>query len=315
MKKSICLLIALAAMALPFNTFAAEKAVIAHRGASGYLPEHTLPAYAAAYAYGADYIEPDCVMTSDGRLIALHDIHLEGTTDVAERFPDRKREDGRWYAADFTLAEIKTLQARERLQSRFPVGASRFEAPTLEEVIELVQGMNKSTGRDVGIYPEIKDPSFHRRQGLPIVETMLEVLKKYGYAGPEARVFIQCFEPGTLRRIREELKSDLPLIQLVSDSQKDSMATEEGLGKVAEYANGIGPDKRIVESNPEVVKWAHARGLQVHPYTLRKDIVPKKYESFEDELRHYYLEYDVDAVFTDHPDAAARFLAQWRASR
>ncbi|HEX73075.1 MAG TPA: glycerophosphodiester phosphodiesterase, partial [Candidatus Hydrogenedentes bacterium] len=173
----------------------------------------------------------------------------------------------------------------------------------------------QSTGRDVGIYPELKDPSWHRAQGLPTEEAMLAVLRQYGYVGPQARVFIQCFEPATLRRIREELKSDLPLIQLIADSQKNSLATEAGLDAVAQYANGIGPDKRIVEANPAVVQWAHARGLKVHPYTLRKDTVPRKYDSFDAELRQYYLEYDVDGVFVDHPDAAARFLDVWRAAR
>ncbi len=313
--KRMCTNVFIAIVIASSCAWATDKIVIAHRGASGYLPEHTLPAYAAAYAYGADYIEPDCVMTRDGHLIALHDIHLEATTDVAERFPDRKRGDGRWYAADFTLAEIKTLQARERLPNRFPIGASRFEVPTLREVIELIQGMNRSTGRDVGIYPELKDPSWHRSQGLPMEEAMLAILKQYGYEGPQARIFIQCFEPATLRRIREELKSDLPMIQLIADSQKNSLATEAGLDAIAQYATGIGPDKRIVEENPAVVQWAHARGLKVHPYTLRKDTVPGKYDSFDAELRQYYLEYDVDGVFVDHPDDAVRVLDAWRATR
>lgn len=290
---------------------AADKAVIAHRGASGYLPEHTLEAYAMAYACGADYIEQDLVLTKDKRFISLHDIHLEATTNVEEKFPDRKRPDGRWYAADFTLAEIKTLDAHERISNRFPVGKSRFEVPTFEEAIELIQGLNASTGRNVGIYPELKAPSWHAKEGLPMEQAFLDVVARYGYQGPQARIFVQCFEPPTLKKLRQEYKCELPMIQLLSDSKlQDASVTEAGLDAIAAYANGIGPDKSRLDKNPDLARWAHARGLQVHPYTLRRDELGAQYKSSADELRQFYVTYDVDALFTDFPDDAADFLKE-----
>ena len=289
---------------------AGEKIVIAHRGASGYLPEHTLEAYAVAHAQGADYIEPDLVLTRDKRFICLHDIHLEATTDVEERYPERKREDGRWYPADFSLEEVKGLQVHERVGTRFPVGASDFEVPTFEEMIELIQGLNKTTGRDAGIYPELKSPTWHTKEGLPMEEAFLAIVARYGYKGPDARIFIQCFEAPTIQRIRKELHSDLPIIQLVSNSRMQaSMVTEAGLDKIAEYANGIGPDKVLIVKNPALVQWAHRRGLAVHPYTLRRDMLHPRCKTFEEELKLFYVTYDVDGVFTDFSDEAARFIA------
>jgi len=285
------------------------KAVIAHRGASGYLPEHTLEAYAMAYAMGVDYVEQDLVLTKDKRFISLHDIYLEPTTDVEEKFPDRKRADGRWYAADFTLAEIKTLNAHERLPNRFPVGKSHFEVPTFEEAIELVQGLNQSTGRNVGIYPELKAPAWHANEGLPMEQAFLDVVARYGYAGPKANIFVQCFEPSTLIQLRNEFKCELPMILLISDSKlQDGLVLESGLKEIAKFANGIGPDLKRFEKNPELTKWAHAEGLLVHPYTLRRDQLPAKYASFDDEIKQFFTVYDVDAIFTDFPDDVVRFL-------
>ena len=295
---------------------ASDKIIIAHRGASGYLPEHTLEAYAMAYAMGADYIEQDLVMTKDGRFIALHDIHLESTTDVEEQFPDRKRSDGRWYAADFTLTEIKRLNVHERLPNRFPQGKARFEVPTFEEAIELVQGLNQSTGRGVGLYPELKAPAWHRVQGLAMEKAFLDIAARYGYAAPAkagagASIYVQCFEPASLKKIRGELGSQLPLIELVGkDNGPGAALTEKRLDRIATYANGIGPDRRLIEENPRLVEWAHARGLLVHPYTFRKDAVAPRYPTFADELAQFYITYDVDGLFTDFPDEAARFLRE-----
>ena len=179
---------------------AAQKIVIAHRGASGYLPEHTLEAKAMAYAQGAHYIEQDLVMTKDDHLIVLHDITLDRTTDVDEKFPNRARDDGRFYAIDFTLEEIKTLKATEgfRLENgekvqgyaaRFPLGQSNFSVPTFQEEIEMIQGLNQSTGKDIGIYPEIKQPAFHRNEGKDISTAVVNVLKEYGYTNKESKSF------------------------------------------------------------------------------------------------------------------------------
>lgn len=295
-----------------------EKIVIAHRGASAYLPEHTLPAYAMAYALGADYIEPDLVMTADARLICLHDIHLESTTDVAQRFPDRARSDGRWYAADFTLAQIERLNASERRRGdgsrvfagRFQSDAKGFKVPTFEAVVEMVQSLNRATGREVGIYPETKAPEFHDAESLPLEKTLIERLSAYGYAGREAKVFIQSFGFENLREMRETLGSDLPMIQLIDDAAAyDAMVTPSGLDQIATYADGIGPNKqRIADSEGELVMLARQRGLQVHPYTFRADQLPPGTRRLEDELRRYYFEYGVDGLFTDFPDIAVEVV-------
>ena len=256
-------LVAATAASLAWADVGADKVIIAHRGASGYLPEHTLAAYAMAYGMGADYIEQDLAMTSDHVLICLHDTTLDATTDVEEVFPDRKRADGKYYPADFTLEEIRRLHTRERLPKRFPREARLFQIPTFEEAIQLVQGLNASTGRKVGIYPELKDPSFYKEQNLPFVETVMEVLTRYGYEGPEAPIFIQCFSPSTLISLREEMKCTLPLMQLISDNE---MLNSLGYEKIAGYARAIGPDKKCIETDPSIVEKAHAAGLKVHPY-------------------------------------------------
>lgn len=302
----------------------ADPAVIAHRGASGYLPEHTLEAYALAHGLGADYIEPDLVMTRDKVLICLHDIHLEATTDVAARFPERARGDGRWYAADFTLAEIKQLAVGERrtpegkpvFPGRFRPDSKGFQVPTLVEVIELVQALNRTRGRDVGLYPETKEPAFHDREGLSLEAPLLETLAAYGYTGPTARVFIQSFEPENLKKLRFALGTRLPLIQLVgSGAAFDPLVTPEGLAAVAGYADGIGPSKRRIEKAPgqpvddnALVREAHARGLLVHPYTFRADELSPGDPDLEAELRRFVFNYGVDGFFTDHPDRGRQAL-------
>lgn len=286
-----------------------DPIVIAHRGASGYLPEHTLEAYALAFGLGADYIEPDLVMSKDRVLFCLHDIHLEATTDVEEIFPARKRADGRWYAADFTIAEIKSLSAHERMSKRFPVGKSHFEVPTFEEMIELIQGLNERTGREVGLYPELKAPSWHSRQGLAMEAAVLETLTKYGYQGKNAKVFVQCFEAEPLKAMREIWRSELPQIMLLGGGgDSDRMLTREGLREIATFADGIGPSKSVLVKNPSIVEWAHAAGLKVHPYTMRADQVPRDLASHEEELERFYKDYKVDGVFTDFPDRARRYL-------
>lgn len=281
----------------------ATALVIAHRGASGYLPEHTLAAYALGHGQGADYVEPDLVMTRDGELICLHDIHLEGTTDVETKFPDRARDDGRYYAADFTLAEIRELSAEERLDGRFPKGHSRFPVPTFSEMIELIDGLNRSTGRSTGIYPELKAGSWHNENGLDIEARFLEVSAEYSVLGQSLPIFVQSFEPPSLRKLRE-LGLTLPLIQLIGGPETEALLNPTGLSEIAEYAVGIGPSKTLIDRDPELVQQAHSAGLQVHPYTFRADSVGEGFESFAAEIRKYVGVYGVDGLFTDFPDQA-----------
>lgn len=292
--------------------------IIAHRGASGYLPEHTLPAYAMAYAMGADYLEPDLVSTRDGVLICCHDIHLDRTTNVAACFPNRHRDDGRWYAADFTLAEVKTLSARERFDAqgrrvfagRFPAGAQGFAVPTFEELLALIQALNRQTGRGVGVYPETKDPAFHAAEGLALEPGLLARLAEYGYHGPHAPVFIQSFSPDNLAAMRFEQGCTLPMIQLIEAgrSTQDQRSVDE-LAAIARYANGIGPDKTCIhESRGELVAAAHAHGLAVHPWTFRADALGEGFATLADEIRCYVDVYRIDGLFTDFTDQAVEVL-------
>lgn len=325
MRKLLWSLLAVSAGAgAAFAGAPADPVVIAHRGASGYLPEHTLEAYALAHGLGADYIEPDLVMTRDGVLICLHDIHLEATTDVAARFPERARGDGRWYAADFTLAEIKQLAVMERrhpdgrpvFPERFRPDSKGFQIPTLVEVIELVQSLNRTRGRNVGLYPETKEPAFHDREGLSLEAPLLDTLAAYGYTGPDAAVFIQSFDPANLKELRFALGTRLPLIQLIGGGATfDPLVTPAGLKGIAEYANGIGPSKRRIEKAPgqpvdgnALVREAHARGLVVHPYTFRADELFPGDPDLETEVRRFVFTYGVDGFFTDHPDRGRQAL-------
>lgn len=303
-----------------------EQIVIAHRAASGYLPEHTLASVALAYGMGADFIEQDLVLTKDGLPVVLHDIHLDTTTDVRKKFPDRARVDGRWYVIDFTLEEIKSLRVHERIDpkkemvvfpGRFPVGHASFEIPTFVEEIELVQGLNKSMRRNVGIYPELKLPSFHTQEGYDMGKIVLDILAAYGYKGSNANVYVQCFDTDYLKRLRFELGTQLPLIQLIGKGKGyDPLVTLKGLNQIAKYANGIGPSiDRIVRYRRdrlimivELVKAAHDRSLVVHPYTFRKDSLPKYANSLEEMFRMFYFIIGVDGVFTDFPDAAVKLL-------
>ena len=234
----------------------AQKVVVAHRGASGYLPEHTLEAKAMAYAMGADYIEQDVVMTKDDELIVIHDITLDRTTDVAEKFPSRARADGRHYAIDFTLAEIRTLalsegaymvngERQQGYKSRFPMGKSNFRIATLAEELELIQGLNVSTGKDIGIYPEIKSPEFHLAEGKDLGRAVVATLKAYGYTGKQDKVFLQTFSWDEVKRLRDELLPeagiDLKLVMLVGgDEEYQWMFNAEGMAEVARYADGFG---------------------------------------------------------------------------
>jgi glycerophosphoryl diester phosphodiesterase len=334
---------------------ASEKIVIAHRGASGYLPEHSLPSKAMAYAMGADYLEQDLVVTKDNRLVVLHDIYLDRITNVIEVFPNRKRNDGHYYVIDFTLREIRQLKVTEGFKSkngkhlavfphRFPIWKSSFQIHTFEEEIELVQGLNKSMSKTVGIYPEIKSPSFHRHEGKDISKAVILVLKKYGYTSKSDLVYLQCFDPIELRRIHNHLlpenNMDLKLVQLVAQTRwrltliyqgkevipynYSWMFKPDGMKKIAEYADGIGLSMSMIikrESSKnklkitDIVLNAHEMGMKVHPYTFRADQgrIPSYASDFEDLLRIFYYQVGVDGVFTDFPDRVARFLRKTEA--
>ena len=200
------------------------KIIIAHRGASVYLPEHTLAAKAMAHAMNADFIEQDLVLSKDNIPIVIHDIYLDDVTDVSGIFPDKIRNDGRFYVIDFTFDELKKLAVFERFDpktgkqiypNRFPKGKGSFRLHSLQEEIELIQGLNKSTGKNSGIYPEIKAPEFHKKEGKNISEIVLQILADYGYKTKKDKCILQCFDAKELKRIRKELTSELFLVQLM----------------------------------------------------------------------------------------------------
>ena len=304
-----------------------DPIIIAHRGASGYLPEHTLEAVAMAHAMGADFIEQDVVLSKDGVPVVLHDVQIDTVTDAAEKFPDRARDDGRWYAIDFTLAELKTLNVHERTDSRtgaaafpgrFPLGLGTFRIPTLDEELELIAGLNRSTGRTAGIYPELKAPAWHREQGAELTPIVLEVLARHGYTDKDDPCFLQCFEFDEVRRVREEHGYKGRVVQLIGGRGRDGFdpTSAEGLDEVARFADGIGPALPMVlraESDgtyapTDLVHLAHERGLVVHPYTIRVDALPAGVEDADELFRLAFDVAGVDGVFTDHPDVGVRYL-------
>jgi glycerophosphoryl diester phosphodiesterase len=298
--------------------------VIAHRGASGYLPEHTLAGKALAYGLGADFLEQDVLVTRDGELVVLHDLYLDEVTDVAHRFPTRCRDDGRFYVIDFDLAELKTLTVRERRSTtnpkeakypgRFAADAALFPIVSLDEELSFVKGLNRSMGRDVGIYPEIKDPAWHREHGFDLSALLLRKLRAFGYAGRRDDVFVQCFDALELERVRHELGCELRLIQLVdTEPSSASLLEPEGLERVASYANGIGPGfRQLVRDRgesyvaTETTARAHDLGLEVHPYTFRRDELPGNVQSLEELLAFFFSDVRVDGAFCDHPDVGVR---------
>ena len=307
-------------------------AVIAHRGACGYLPEHTLPAKAMAYAMGADFLEQDVVATRDDELVVLHDIHLDRVTDVAARYPGRAREDTRYYVRDFDLAEIRTLRVTERLDDaghpvypgRFPPHTGHFAVHTLAEELALVAGLNRATGCNTGVYPEIKRPAWHLAQGVDISVAFLEVLAAHGYAGPQDAIFVQCFDATELVRLRHELGCRMRLVQLIGENSWGEAATDydflrtgSGLTELAGTVDAIGPwvsqlyapgsDGEAPRSTG-LAERARGAGLQIHPYTFRADDLAPGFSSFADMVRYFCVDLGVDGLFTDFPDQVRRLL-------
>ncbi len=307
----------------------AEPLVIAHRGASGYLPEHTLATQAMAVGQGADFIEHDVVLSRDGVPLVLHDITIDTVTDVALRFPDRSRADGRYYAIDFDVAELRTLRVNERVdhatglpvfQSRFPPGLGRFSIATLEEAIDLVQGLERSTARPIGIYPEIKHPAWHRGEGQDISRIVLDVLAAKGYsAAGDDRLFLQCFDWAETQRIRGELGYAGPLVQLIgrnnwadaAGTDYDALLTPDGLAALAQTVEAIGPFiGLLIDESGEATGLAGratAAGLDIHAYTLRADTLPE-WATDMATLTNRLVDEGVDGLFSDHPDQTLRAL-------
>lgn len=295
--------------------------VIAHRGASGYLPEHTMEAKAMAYAMDPDYIEQDVVLSKDNVPIVIHDILLNDVTDVDSKFPNRSRSDGNHYVIDFTFKELQTLNVTERFNrisakqnypNRFPVNTSAFKLHSLQQEIELIQGLNKSTGKNIGIYPEIKKPAFHLKEGKDISKIVLSVLTNYNYTSKKDNCILQCFNEKELERIRKELKSELFLVQLIQFKKQTKK-----LSHYATYANGIGPwykqllsekkDNKFTFTN--LVSDAHKLNLKVHPYTFRADALAE-FNSFKEMVNTILYKANADGGFTDFPDKMLKIISK-----
>lgn len=296
-----------------------KKVVVAHRGASGYLPEHTMEAKAMAYGMNPDYMEQDLVLSKDDVPIVIHDIYLGDVTDVAEKFPDRKREDGKYYVIDFTFEEIQTLNVTERFDTktgkqvypnRFPKGKGSFRLHSFSQEIELIQGLNQSTGNNIGIYPEIKNPAFHHENGKDFSKIVLQILLDYGYQTKEDHCILQCFDAKELERIRKELKSELFLVQLIDSDQET-----QRLDHFATYADGIGPwYKQILSETVDgkftftsLIEDAHKLNLLVHPYTFRADAL-SEFDSFREMVNVILYQANADGGFTDFPDQMKKYI-------
>lgn len=318
--------------------------VIAHRGASGYLPEHTLESYELAIRQGTEFIEPDLVVTRDGVLVVRHENELSDTTDIADRpeFSARRttrRIDGRpvtgWFCEDLTLAEVKTLRARERLSLRSHACDGRFLVPTFEEVIDLARSWGHRRGRPVGLYPETKHPSYFASLGLALEPRLLAALEEAGLQRADAPVFIQSFEVGNLRRLAAE--TPVPLVQLLGDSHERpwdleaagdprtaaDLASPKGLRQIAAYASVIGCHKRLlVPAGPcgrlarptSLAADAHAVGLAVHAWTFRSDpaFLAADYAGQPEREYVQFFALGVDGVFTDFPDQAVAARRRWQ---
>lgn len=307
-------------------------AIIAHRGASAYLPEHTLQAKAMAYAMHANYLEQDVVATRDDELVVLHDIHVDRVTDVTERYPDRVRADGRYYVRDFDLDELRSLNVTERLDSngqavfpgRFPARTGRFRIHTFAEELTLVAGLNQATGKTTGVYPEIKRPHWHRQEGFDISAAVLQVLAEHGYENADDPIFLQCFDAGELLRVRNEFDCRMRLVQLIgenswaeTETDYDYLKSESGLAELAKTVDAIGPwVNQLYTVDPVAGKpastglteSAHESGLLVHPFTFRADDLPPGFHCFEDMVHFFTGDLGVDGLFTDFPDRVYRYL-------
>lgn len=312
MSQVFVLLMILSAFAV--QTPSPRKSLVAHRGASAYAPEHTLAAYTLALVQKADYVEQDLQITKDGVLICLHDLTLERTTDVEEVFPDRFKmaPDGKsksWNVSDFTLAEIKRLDAGAWFQRSAGVpagGTPEFKGqrvPTWQEAIDLMRGK-------AGLYPETKGPEVYGSRGFDMEALVLAQLAKNSLdrpgADPKTPVIIQSFSPESLEKMAKA-GTRIPLVLLISDNDdtRDRWLSDEGLRRARQFAAGIGPAKALLLSDPTLVKRAHALGLTVTPYTFRSAGMPPG-KTVREEMEQFLYTIGVDALFTDNPDQFPR---------
>jgi glycerophosphoryl diester phosphodiesterase len=310
--------------------------VIGHRGASGYLPEHTLPSKALAYGQGVDYLEQDVVLSKDNVPIVIHDIYLDEVSNVASVFPTRNRSDGRFYVIDFTVDDIKKLRASERFNrqtgkpvfpKRFPLNQSTFHLVTLAEELEFIDGLNKANldnNRRVGAYVEIKDPAFHITENRSnISEIVLNVLRKYNYTKRTDNVFLQCFDVEELQQIRLHLKSDLKLVALLTENRYRSeysktdytyWTSEIGVEDMSTFVDGIGPhySQLFVQGTTlepsKLFNEARKYNLFIHPYTFRRDVDTQPFVSFDVMLEFFIDTLKVDGLFIDQPDIAVEYI-------
>jgi glycerophosphoryl diester phosphodiesterase len=274
-----------------------RKTLVAHRGSSAYAPEHTLEAYRLALAQGADYVEQDLQITKDGVLVCLHDLTLERTTNVEEVFPDRFKVENnvkRWYVSDFTLAEIKQLDAGAWFAAHF----ADAKVPTWQEAMDLVRGK-------AGLYPETKEPEVYGSRGFDMERLVLAQLKKNKLPDKKTPVLIQSFSPESLQKMKVELKTKVPLVLLIDHRMGPQWLTAEGLKKVKAFAIGIGPAKGLLDGKPELVKLAHDTGLSVTPYTSNER-TKGRFASVRAEMEYFLYTLGVDALFTDNPDQFPR---------
>lgn len=316
----------LLASSLLFSSYnlASDFDIIAHRGASGYLPEHTLEAATLAFAQQPDFIEQDVVATKDGVPIVLHDIHLDTVTNVETVYPKRARSDGRYYAVDFTLSELRRLRVHERTDrkgeqvftSRYQGQHANFTVATFAEHLELITELNRQFSTNIGVYPEIKSPAWHQAQGIDISALVLSTLKRFNFAGPNANSYVQSFDFDELKRLRNELGYKGKLVLLIGENSWQESATdfnyirsEAGMREAAKYVDGIGPWLgHIIDTNAlkqgtvKAQPWlafAHEQQLLLHPYTFRKDaLLPGISE--EELLTILINTVKADGVFTDH---------------
>jgi glycerophosphoryl diester phosphodiesterase len=297
---------ALACVALVWSVLAVmgaqdhgAKSVIAHRGASAYAPEHTRAAYKLAVKQRADFVEQDLAVTRDGILICLHDESLERTTNVEEVFPERAQADPatgrrRWMAGDFTLAEIKRLDAGSWFDQRF----AGERILTWDEAVSVVGGR-------AGLYPELKSPSLYTARGIDMVKLVADALRRGGFDKPGARpLILQSFDPDAVRALKRELPG-IPRVLLVDPQSAAQWLTPEGLKTAATFATGIGPAKALIDQRADLVAAAHRAGLTVTPYTFRSTD-RGRFPDVRAEMAYFFSTLGVDALFTDNPDLAPR---------